>query len=136
MNSEFLVKKIMVVEDNPVNQKVMQKIISVIGHQFVYGGDGSKIDVLELVKIEKPDLILMDVQLIGVSGVELSKQIKETEVVANTPIIIITALASDQDREKIIKESKCNDYLAKPFFPEVLANKIANFFLIQNIKWG
>jgi CheY-like chemotaxis protein len=136
MDNTFVAKKIMIVEDNPVNQKLMQKIISIIGHEFINGGDGENIDVIKLVKEQRPALILMDVQLIGVSGADLTKQIKSDPEIAMIPVIIITALSSSEDRKRIISESKCDDFVPKPFLPEDLANKIEQFLPIKQINWS
>jgi two-component system cell cycle response regulator DivK len=134
MNKIFVAKKILVVEDNPVNQKLMQKIISIIGHEFINGGDGENIDVIKLVKEQNPAIILMDVQLIGVSGVDLTKQLKSDPETTAIPVIIITALCSSGDQERIISESKCDDFMSKPFLPEDLANKIEQFLPIKKIS--
>jgi CheY-like chemotaxis protein len=136
MDDMFVAKKILIVEDNPVNQKLMQKIITIIGHEFVNGGDGENIDVIKLVKEQKPDLVLMDVQLIGVSGADLTRQIKLDPEIAAIPVIIITALSTSQDRERIILESKCDDFMSKPFLPEDLADKIEKFLSIKKINWN
>ncbi len=136
MDDIFVAKKIVIVEDNPVNQKLMQKIISIIGHEFINGGDGQNIDVIKLVREQKPDLILMDVQLIGVSGADLTKQIKSDPEIAMIPVIIITALSSSEDRERIISASKCDDFVPKPFLPEDLAKKIEQFLPIKKINWS
>ncbi len=136
MNKIFIAKKILVVEDNQVNQKLMQKIISIIGHEFINGGDGENIDVIKLVKEQKPAIILMDVQLIGVSGVDLTKQLKSDPETNSIPVIIITALSSSGERERIIAESKCDDFMSKPFLPEDLANKIEQFLPIKKISWN
>lgn len=136
MSVDCVANKIVIVEDNPVNQKLMQKIVSIIGHNYINGGDGSSIDVIDLVKKQKPGLILMDVQLIGVSGLDLTKQIKEDSEISAIPVIIITALANEHDRERIVSESRCDDYLAKPFLPEDLADKIGRFLPIKKISWN
>jgi two-component system cell cycle response regulator DivK len=136
MNKIFVAKKILVVEDNQVNQKLMQKIISIIGHEFINGGDGENIDVIKLVKEQKPAIILMDVQLIGVSGVDLTKQLKSDPETTAIPVIMITALSSSGDRERIIVESKCDDFMSKPFLPEDLANKVEQFLPIKKISWN
>ena len=136
MNKIFVAKKILVVEDNQVNQKLMQKIISIIGHEFINGGDGENIDVIKLVKEQKHAIILMDVQLIGVSGVDLTKQLKSDPETTAIPVIMITALSSSGDRERIIVESKCDDFMSKPFLPEDLANKVEQFLPIKKISWN
>ncbi len=136
MNNEVTVKKIVIVEDNPVNQKLMQKIVTILGHEFIDGGDGSNIDVIKLIKAQKPSVVLMDVQLIGVSGVDLTKQIKADPEISAIPVIIITALSTKHDQARIIAESKCDNYMAKPFLPEDLAKKIEQFLPIKKLNWN
>ena len=133
MVEEVVAKKIMIVEDNPVNQKVMQKLVTTFGHQFLALEDGHQ--VLASVSSYEPDLILMDVQLVEVSGSDLARKIKSDVNTSKIPIVMVTAFASPDDKERIIKESRCNGFLAKPFKPEELGNMIARFFPINKIEW-
>jgi two-component system cell cycle response regulator DivK len=126
---EFSVKNILIVEDNPVNQKVMQRLVKFFGHNSKTIEDGHI--VLASVRAEKPDLILMDVQLVEVSGADLTREIKDDPNLQSIPVIIVTAFATLDDREKIINNSKCDDFLAKPFLPHELATKISRFFPIK-----
>ena len=131
---DFVEKKIMIVEDNPVNQKVMQKLIKVFGHEFLSLTDGHK--VIENVKEYKPDLILMDIQLVEISGLDLTKEIKDDNELKHIPVIVVTAFATNDDKKKIIEESNCNDYLAKPFLPNELSDKIAQFIKVKDFDWS
>lgn len=134
MTENLLVKKIMIVEDNPVNQKVMQRLVKLFGHEFIAVQDGKL--VMDLVRQDNPDLILMDVQLIEISGVDLTREIKNDEKLKKIPVIIITAFATVDDKEKIIRESHCDDYLAKPFLPHQLSEKISHFFPVKELDWS
>lgn len=130
--STFEAKTIMIVEDNPVNQKVMQKLVSIFGHESVVIGDGFK--VIDSIKSKRPDLILMDIQLIGITGIEITQDIKRDENLRDIPVIAVTASATVEDKEKIVNESKCDDYLAKPFMPKDLAEKISRFIPVKELK--
>lgn len=129
MKDNFEVKKIMIVEDNPVNQKVMQKLVKIFGHDSIIEGDGFK--AVEMVRLHRPDLILMDIQLIGITGIEITQNLKKDDELKHIPVIAVTASATVEDREKIIRESQCDDYLAKPFMPKELADKIAQFIPVK-----
>jgi len=134
MQQEFLIKNILIVEDNPVNQKVMQRLIKIFGHNSETLADGNL--VIDYVKANKPDLILMDVQLIEFSGVDLTREIKDDENLKSIPVIMVTAFATVDDKEKIITNSKCDDFLAKPFLPKELEEKILRFFPVNQIEWN
>ncbi len=131
MTQDFSVKKIMIVEDNVVNQKVMQKLVKLFGHEPILIEDGFK--VIEAVKSLRPDLVLMDIQLVGISGIELTKIIKADAELKLIPVIAVTASATIEDREKIIRGSACDDYLAKPFLPKELGDKIAQYFPVKEV---
>lgn len=132
-NESFAVKKIIIVEDNPVNQKVIKKLVTLFGHDSVVISDGFK--VIDMVKSYKPDLILMDIQLIGISGIEVTKKIKADDETKSIPVVAVTASATSEDRERIIKESGCDDYLAKPFSPKELSDKISRFFVVKDVNF-
>jgi two-component system cell cycle response regulator DivK len=129
MQQEFSTKNIMIVEDNPVNQKVIQKLVKIFGHNSINISDGHQ--VIDLVRDNRPDLILMDVQLVDISGIDLTKIIKADPDLKSIPVIIITAFATIDDKARIIEQSNCDDFLAKPFSPDELAEKISRFFAVK-----
>ena len=132
MSEESFVKKtVMIVEDNPVNQKVMQKIVKIIGHDWISITDGH--EAFEQVKLNKPDVILMDIQLIDISGIDITRQIKSDPKLRHTPVIVVTASATADDQERIVRESGCDDYLSKPFLPKELSEKISNYIEVKDI---
>lgn len=134
MQENFEVKKIMIVEDNPVNQKVMQKLVKIFGHESIVVEDGFQ--ALEQVKLHNPALILMDIQLIGISGIDITKDIKADENLRNIPVIAVTASVILEDKERIINESRCDDYLSKPFLPKELYDKISKFLTLKKIDFN
>ncbi len=129
MTQGFAVKKIMIVEDNPVNQKVMQRLVKIFGHEALVIEDGFQ--AIEQIKLYQPDLILMDIQLVGISGIDITRDIKNDPQLKQIPVIAVTASATLEDQEKIVRESKCDDYLAKPFTPKELSQKISQFIEVK-----
>jgi len=104
-------KKILVVEDNELNMKLFCDLLNAHGYDTIQTQEGMK--ALALAREEKPDLILMDIQLPEVSGLEVTKWIKEDENLQSIPIIAVTAFAMKGDEEKI-RAGGCEAYIAKP----------------------
>jgi two-component system cell cycle response regulator DivK len=104
-------KTILIVEDNELNAKLFRDLLTSKGHRIIETREGK--EAIRLAHAEKPDLILMDIQLPEISGLDLIKMMKEDESLKTIPIIAITAFAMKGDEEKI-RLSGCNDYLAKP----------------------
>lgn len=105
-------KTVLIVEDNALNLKLFDDLLTYHGYTTMVTGLGQK--ALELARQHKPDLILMDIQLPDISGVEAARQLKADEDTRAIPIIAVTAFAMSGDREKVLA-SGCDDYLAKPF---------------------
>jgi two-component system cell cycle response regulator DivK len=104
-------KKIMIVEDNDLNMKLFTDLLHAEGYAVVSTQNG--LLGYELAKAEKPDLILMDIQLPDISGLEITALIKADSTIDKIPIIAITAYAMKGDEEKI-RQGGCDLYLAKP----------------------
>jgi len=104
-------RTVLVVEDNRLNMKLFCDLLESCGHEVVQSQDG--LDALKLARQIKPDLIIMDIQLPEVSGLEVTKWIKEDDALKAIPIIAVTAFAMKGDQEKIL-ESGCDAYMAKP----------------------
>ncbi len=104
-------KKILVVEDNELNMKLFCDLLSAHGYETIQIVEGMK--ALEVARVEKPDLILMDIQLPEVSGLEVTKWLKEDEELKSIPVVAVTAFAMKGDEEKI-REGGCEAYIAKP----------------------
>jgi two-component system cell cycle response regulator DivK len=104
-------KTILIVEDNELNAKLFRDLLISKGHRIIETREGK--EAIRLANAEKPDLILMDIQLPEISGLDLIKMIKDDTTLNAIPIIAITAFAMKGDEEKI-RLSGCNDYLAKP----------------------
>ena len=104
-------KKILIVEDDALNMKLLHDLLAVRGHIILQATDGR--EALELARANRPDLILMDMQLPEVSGLEVTKWIKEDDDLKSIPVIAVTAFAMKGDEEKI-REGGCEAYIAKP----------------------
>ncbi len=118
--------RILLAEDNPINQKVIVKILEVEGHQVTVASDGN--EAVELAGREAFDLILMDVQMPTMSGLEAARLIREREHVTggHIPIVALTASAMKGDRERCL-EAGMDDYLSKPVRPDALLELISRY---------
>jgi two-component system cell cycle response regulator DivK len=104
-------KKILIVEDNELNMKLFHDLLEVHGYETLQTKDGR--EVIGLAKEHRPDLILMDIQLPEVSGLEVTRWIKEDDDLKSIPVIAVTAFAMKGDEEKI-RSGGCEAYIAKP----------------------
>ena len=103
--------RILIVDDSPSQLVGLKRIVEKLGHQAITAEDGAA--GVEAAKREVPDLILMDIQLPEVSGLEVTKWIKEDDDLRCIPVIAVTAFAMKGDEEKI-REGGCEAYIAKP----------------------
>ena len=104
-------KTVLIVEDNEQNMKLLRDLLEWKGYRTLQTKDG--MEALKLARLHRPDLILMDIQLPEVSGLEVTKWIKEDDDLRSIPIIAVTAFAMKGDEEKI-REGGCEAYIAKP----------------------
>jgi two-component system cell cycle response regulator DivK len=104
-------KTVLVVEDNDLNMKLFHDLLEAHGYNILQTKDG--MEALRLAREHAPDLILMDIQLPEVSGLEVTKWLKEDEVLKAIPVVAVTAFAMKGDEEKI-RQGGCEAYIAKP----------------------
>ena len=104
-------KKVLIVEDNELNMKLFRDLIETCGHEILETRDG--IEALKLAREHRPDLILMDIQLPEVSGLEITRWLKEDDELRTIPVVAVTAFAMKGDEEKI-RSGGCEAYIAKP----------------------
>jgi two-component system cell cycle response regulator DivK len=104
-------KTVLIVEDNELNMKLFNDLLEAHGYRTLQTRDG--IEALTLARRHRPDLILMDIQLPEVSGLEVTKWMKEDEELRAIPVIAVTAFAMKGDDEKI-RNGGCEAYMAKP----------------------
>lgn len=101
----------MIVEDNELNKKLFRDLLEANGYKTVHTADG--MEVLDLARAHKPNLILMDIQLPEVSGLEITSWLKKDPTLKTIPVIAITAFAMKGDEEKI-RAGGCEGYISKP----------------------
>ena len=106
-----LTKKILIVEDNELNMKLFHDLLDAHGYDTVQTRDGN--DAYDLVLEHRPDLVVMDMQLPGVSGLEVTRRIKDDDTLKEVPVIAVTAFAMKGDESRI-REAGCEAYIAKP----------------------
>ena len=104
-------EKVLIVEDNPQNMKLLEMLLRAKDYILLKAYDGE--EALDMAIREQPDLIVMDMQLPKMSGLEVTKQLRQTLVFSHTPIIALTAYAMRGDKEQFM-EAGCNAYLSKP----------------------
>lgn len=119
-----MAQKVMIVEDNELNMKLFHDLLESRGYDIIETRDG--MEALKIARTEKPDLILMDIQLPEVSGLEVTKWIKEDDDLKSIPIIAVTAFAMKGDEEKI-REGGCEAYIAKPISVSTFLETVARF---------
>src|ERR1700744_5843679 len=106
-----MAKTVLIVEDNELNMKLFHDLLEAHGYNTVATRNG--IEALELARRHRPDLILMDIQLPEVSGLEVTKWLKEDDDLKAIPVVAVTAFAMKGDEEKI-RGGGCEAYIAKP----------------------
>lgn len=104
-------KTILIVEDNELNMKLFNDLLEAHGYTTLQTRDGR--DVVDLARQHKPDLIIMDIQLPEISGLEVTRILKDDDELRGIPVIAVTAFAMKGDEEKI-REGGCEGYIAKP----------------------
>ncbi len=104
-------KKVLVVEDNELNMKLFNDLLEAQGYSVLQTRDG--LSALDIAREHMPDLILMDIQLPEVSGIEVTKWLKEDDELRHIPVIAVTAFAMKGDETKI-REGGCEAYISKP----------------------
>jgi two-component system cell cycle response regulator DivK len=111
VDTRTMVKTVLVVEDNELNMKLFHDLLEANGYNIVQTRSG--LEAIDLAREHHPDLILMDIQLPEVSGLEVTKWIKEDDDLRAIPVIAVTAFAMKGDEERI-RQGGCEAYLSKP----------------------
>lgn len=106
-----MTKTVLIVEDNELNMKLFRDLLEAHGIATLETRNG--MEVLEIARTKKPDLILMDIQLPEVSGLDVTKWLKADDALKSIPVIAVTAFAMKGDEEKI-RQGGCEDYISKP----------------------
>lgn len=104
-------KRILIVEDNDLNLKLFRDLLNANGYDTIETKEGR--EAISLTRNLRPDLILMDIQLPEISGLEVTERIKADAEISSIPIIAVTAFAMKDDEEKILRAG-CEAYISKP----------------------
>lgn len=104
-------KSVLIVEDNELNMKLFHDLLAAHGYRTIMTRNG--LDALELARQHRPNLILMDIQLPEISGLEVTRLIKEDPLLRDIPVVAVTAFAMKGDEERI-RSGGCEAYMSKP----------------------
>ena len=119
-----MAKKVLIVEDNELNMKLFHDLLDAQGYETLQTREG--LQALALARQHHPDLILMDTQLPEISGLEVTKWLKEDDDLSHIPVVAVTAFAMKGDEERIL-EGGCEAYLSKPISVMSFINTIRQF---------
>lgn len=117
-------KTVLIVEDNELNMKLFNDLLEAHGYKTVQTRNG--VEAVGLAREHRPDLILMDIQLPEVSGLQVTQWIKEDVALRHIPVVAITAFAMKGDEEKI-RQGGCEAYLSKPISVVKFLETVRNF---------
>jgi two-component system, cell cycle response regulator DivK len=117
-------KTVLIVEDNELNMKLFRDLLEAHGYATLQTRNG--IEALSLARDHRPDLILMDIQLPEVSGLDVTKWLKEDDQLRSIPVIAVTAFAMKGDEERI-REGGCEAYISKPITVSMFLDTIRQF---------
>ncbi|MBO0902263.1 response regulator [Jiella sonneratiae] len=106
-----MAKKVMIVEDNELNMKLFRDLLAAHGYDTVQTRSG--LEAVDLARANRPDLILMDIQLPEISGLDVTRQLKADPELFKIPIVAVTAFAMKGDEERI-RQGGCEAYISKP----------------------
>ena len=126
-------KKILIVEDNPVHMKLIEMTLRAKNYTLLKANDGE--EALDMATREPPNLIVMDINLPGMTGFEITRKLRENPAFSHIPVIAITAYAMKGDREKSF-EAGCDAYLSKPINTRELPGVIAVTQFLVGAKWN
>jgi two-component system, cell cycle response regulator DivK len=117
-------KTILIVEDNELNMKLFNDLLQAHGYNTLQAKDGRV--VVELTRKNRPDLILMDIQLPEISGLEITKMLKADDDLRSIPVVAVTAFAMKGDEQKI-RNGGCDGYIAKPISVASFLQTVSRF---------
>jgi len=118
------VKRILIVEDNDLNLMLLSDLLKVQGYEIFKTSVG--LEAINLARDKQPDLILMDIKLPDICGLDVTRRLKQDDLTKSIPIIAITAFATPGDETKAL-ESGCDGYITKPVAIQSLLRTIGSF---------
>jgi two-component system cell cycle response regulator len=120
--------RILVIEDNPANMELARYVLEAFGYTVRAAVDGES--GLALARAEPPDLVICDLQLPGIDGIEVAKRLKAQPALARVPLIAVTAYAMVGDRERVLAAG-FDGYISKPIDPQTFVPQIAAFLALR-----
>ena len=117
-------KKVLIVEDNELNMKLFNDLLEAHGYETLQAKNGA--DALKIAAASSPDLIIMDIQLPEISGLQATKELKADPKLSKIPVIAVTAFAMKGDEERI-RAGGCEDYIAKPISVAGFLDKVKRY---------
>ena len=123
------IKTILVVEDNELNMKLVKGLIKIGKYRMLEATDAES--GIQLIREQRPDLVLMDIQLPGMDGLSAAKIIKEDPLLKDIPIVAITSYAMQGDKEKAL-EAGCTGYIAKPIDTRKFLETVSQYLKDDN----
>ncbi|MBY0423593.1 MAG: response regulator [Parvularculaceae bacterium] len=117
-------KTVLIVEDNELNMKLFHDLLEAHGYDVVEARNAA--EAMAVVAARRPDLILMDIQLPGVSGLQVTRDLKDNAATRDIPVIAVTAFAMKGDEERI-RAGGCEDYIAKPISVAGFLEKVKRY---------
>jgi CheY-like chemotaxis protein len=122
-------RTILVVDDNEANLRLINAMLKTRGYELMEARSGEA--ALDMLAAQRPSLVLMDVQMPGLSGIDVARTIRSMPTLVDLPLIAITAMAMKGDREEILAAG-FNDYLAKPYKMGELLSLVARWLPLQD----
>ncbi len=119
-----MTRTVMIVEDNELNMKLFNDLLETKGYLTVKTSDG--LDAVKLAREHKPDLIIMDIQLPEVSGLQVTRWLKDDPELRSIPVIAVTAFAMKGDEERM-REGGCDDYISKPISVQKFLDTVGKY---------
>lgn len=116
--------RILLVEDHEDNRRIVRDLLTNAGYELIEAVTGE--EGIRLAETQGPDLVLMDIQLPGIDGYEVTRRLRQNPALARTPIIAVTSYALSGDDAKALAAG-CDAYVAKPFSPRALLAKVQEY---------
>jgi len=124
------IKRILVIEDNELNMKLVRGLLNISGYSILEATDAES--GLQLIREQRPDLVLMDIQLPGMDGLSAAKILKEDPIFKNVPIVALTSYAMQGDEEKALAAG-CTGYIAKPIDTRKFLKTVSQYLKDDNL---
>ena len=131
LKNSQMTKKILIVEDNIDLIQVLSLTLEFEGYEVIWAADGNQ--ALNMAASQLQDLILLDLSLPDMDGLEVARQIRQNQKTHSIPILVTTGRVSFEDKEKCL-QSGCDDYISKPFTPKQLVARIEKLLAINREK--